>query len=118
MNNVVQVFNDRWANDEHIEEFRKLVKSAFWDICDVESNLIAESLAKSFGIHLNNQSKLKDLEDCEIKMIIKGDLMTIFRCIKSLDLFASVYGEVLSARLLRGYVLSSIIISNSSFNSQ
>ena len=92
MKEILQEFDESCEADEHKNEFRKAEKSAFERICEAKPDLIAENLAKLFGFYLSKTSKIKEIKtEEEIEKEVLTDLMEMFRCIKSTDIFSSFY---------------------------
>lgn len=98
---ILRELDQKCDSQEHKNEFKKAEKSAFEHICEHNADLVAEYLAKLFGFYLNKNSKLKPSKpDHEIESELDTNLLEMFKCIKSTDVFSQFYCKDLSARLL------------------
>ncbi|CAI2384042.1 unnamed protein product [Moneuplotes crassus] len=98
---ILEKLDRQCDSQEHRNEFRKAEKGAFEKICEYNSDLIAEYLAKLFGFYLNKNSKMKTPKtDQQIEEELFINLIEMLRCIKSIDVFSHFFRKDMSARLL------------------
>jgi len=100
---IRSIFKDlklEWQDTKHKIEISNVEKTAFEKICESKDELIADQLAKQFGKYLNKHSIIENMSEEDIEKELQGDLIDMFKCNKSNDIFSSIYRSMLSTRLL------------------
>lgn len=83
---IVKVFTEK----EHIDLFKQGVKESFEYFLNIDSNKIAEFLAKFLDYHLKKSSGQTGITDEKLESLIV-DVIQIFRYIKAKDVFEEFY---------------------------
>lgn len=84
---------------ENYDLFKSGIKEAFEYFLNIDSNKIAEYLAKYLDFHLKKSSSQVGITDEKLEMII-NEVIQIFRFIKAKDVFEEFYTRGLCRRLL------------------